>query len=120
MTDDPDKLDDFVIDNLGEEDERGETVTVYELRCYRAADTIRRTFLASGDDDAIGQAEAWIRSFETYSSGEPRGMFQVVLDCLIYGRLNMYGEHGPKGALWRSVAYWNRDGNRTEGGATCK
>ena len=62
MTDDPDKLDDFDIDDLGEEDERDETVTVYELRSYLGDGylPVTRHFTARSDASAVETVSAWI------------------------------------------------------------
>ena len=121
MSDDPDKLDDFVIDNMGEEDERGETVTVYELTVH-VGTHIKRLFAAASDDKAVFQASAWLKSLQAWdeSRGGPRLLRYARVERVTLGELPAYHIRSARVSETVVEFRWDRDGNRIEGGATCK
>ena len=121
MSDDPDKLDDFVIDNMGEEDERGETVTGYELTVH-VGTHIKRLFAAAADDKAVFQASAWLKSLQAWdeSRGGPLLLRYARLERVTLGALPAYHDGSARSSQTLAEIHWSPDGNRTEGGATCK
>jgi len=122
MTDDPDKLDDFDIDDLGEEDEQGETVTVYELTVHVGTDCIKRLFAAAADDKAVFQASAWLKSLQAWdeSRGGPLLLRYARLERVTLGALPAYHDGSARSSQTLAEIQWDRDGNRIEGGAACE
>ena len=122
MTDDPDKLDDFDIDDLGEEDEQGETVTVYELTVHVGTDCIKRLFAAAADDKAVFQASAWLKSLQAWdeSRGGPRLLRYARVERVTLGELPAYHDRSARSSQTLVEIQWDRDGNRIEGGAACE
>lgn len=109
-------------DDLRGEDERGETVTVYELTVHVGTDHIKRLFAAASDDKAVFQASGWLKSLQEWDElrGGPRLLRYARVERVTLGALPACHIRSARMSETVVEFCWDRDGNRNEGGATCK